>query len=120
MSIFNPPHFLRHIGMPTLREFTEAHALGAHLTLDWTLDEVALPAMVSQAVEALATELPTREITTEARTLLREEVGKSGNLPIFVMAYMMSLWCGWSLIRMFLSLAYAPQGVRRVRFCAVR
>ena len=24
-SIFNPPHFLRHIGMPTLKEFTEKH-----------------------------------------------------------------------------------------------
>ena len=33
MSVFNPPHFLRHIGMPTLREFTEAHVLGTHLTV---------------------------------------------------------------------------------------
>ena len=54
MSVFNPPHFLRHIGMPTLREFTEAHVLGSHLTLDWTQEEGTLPAMVSQAVEALA------------------------------------------------------------------
>ena len=49
MSVFNPPHFLRHIGMPTLREFTEAHVLGPHLTLDWTQEEATLPAMVSQA-----------------------------------------------------------------------
>lgn len=63
MNVFNPPHFLRHIGMPTLREFTEAHVLGPYLTLDWTQDEATLPAMVSQAVEALATELPTREMT---------------------------------------------------------
>lgn len=75
MSIFNPPHFLRHIGMPTLREFTEAHVLGPHLTLDWTLDEAALPAMVSQAVETLATELPTREMTTEARKAIADALG---------------------------------------------
>ena len=75
MSIFNPPHFLRHIGMPTLREFTEAHVLGPHLTLDWTLDESALPAMVSQAVETLATELPSREMTTEARKAIADALG---------------------------------------------
>ena len=67
MSVFNPPHFLRHIGMPPLREFTEAHVLGPYLTLDWTQEEATLPAMVSQAVEALATELPTREMTPEER-----------------------------------------------------
>ncbi len=75
MSIFNPPHFLRHIGMPTLREFTEAHVLGPHLTLDWTLDEAALPAMVSQAVETLATELPTREMTMDARKAIADALG---------------------------------------------
>ncbi len=75
MSIFNPPHFLRHIGMPTLREFTEAHVLGPHLMLDWTLDEAALPAMVSQAVETLATELPTREMTMDARKAIADALG---------------------------------------------
>lgn len=75
MSVFNPPHFLRHIGMPTLREFTEAHVLGAHLTLDWAQDEAALPAMVSQAVEALAAELPTREMASEERRAIADALG---------------------------------------------
>ena len=74
-SIFNPPHFFRHIGMPTLREFTEAHPLAAYLILDWTQDEATLPAMLSQAVEALADELPTREITPEQRKEIADVLG---------------------------------------------
>ena len=74
-SIFNPPHFLRHIGMPTLREFAEAHPLAAHLTLDWVQEEATLPAMVSKAVEALATELPTRELTPEQRKTIVDALG---------------------------------------------
>ena len=75
MSVFNLPHFLRHIGMPTMREFTETHVLGAHLSLDWTQDEAALPAMVSQAVEALAAELPTREMASEERRAIADALG---------------------------------------------
>lgn len=75
MSIFNPPHFLRHIGMPTLREFTEAHVLGSYLILDWTQDEATLPAMVSQAVEALASDLPMREMTPEERKAIADALG---------------------------------------------
>lgn len=75
MSVFNPPHFLRHIGMPTLREFTEAHILEPYLDLDWTQDETALPAMVSQAVEALATELSTREMGDEQRKGIADALG---------------------------------------------
>lgn len=74
-SVFNPPHFLRHIGMPTLREFTEAHVLGPHLTLDWSQDEATLPAMVSLAVEALATDLPSRELTPEQRKAIADALG---------------------------------------------
>ena len=74
-SIFNPPHFLRHIGMPTLKEFTEKHPLAAHLILDWTQEEATLPAMLSQAVEALADELPTREITPEQRKATADALG---------------------------------------------
>jgi hypothetical protein len=75
MSIFNPPHFLRHIGMPTLREFTEAHPLATHLTLDWMQEEAALSAMVSQAVETLATELSTRDVTPEQRKATADALG---------------------------------------------
>jgi hypothetical protein len=61
--------------MPTLREFTEAHVIGAHLTLDWTQDEATLPALVSQAAETLATELPTREMTAEERKATADALG---------------------------------------------
>jgi len=74
-SIFNPPHFLRHIGMPTLREFTEAHVIGVHLSLDWTQDEATLPAMVSQTVETLATELSTRDMSPEQRKEVADALG---------------------------------------------
>jgi hypothetical protein len=67
MSVFNPPHFLRHIGMPTLRQFTEAHVLGPYLTIDWTMDAEWLPTAVNEAVEALAARLPTLEITDDQR-----------------------------------------------------
>ncbi|MEA1053332.1 hypothetical protein U5801_26530 [Lamprobacter modestohalophilus] len=75
MNVFNPPHFLRHIGMPTLREFTEVHLLGPHLSLDWTQEDAGLPAMLSQAVEALASELPTRAITDAARKDIADALG---------------------------------------------
>lgn len=75
MQIFNPPHFLRHIGMPTLREFTEAHPLGQHLALDWTGDASALPAMVHEAVETLAAQLPSREMADEERQAIAQRLG---------------------------------------------
>jgi hypothetical protein len=53
MKIFNPAHFLRHISMPTLREFTDAHPLGPSLTIDWSLAQEILPALVNEAVAQL-------------------------------------------------------------------
>jgi hypothetical protein len=42
MTIFNPAHFLRHISMPTLREFTDAHPLGQSQAIDWSLAQELL------------------------------------------------------------------------------
>jgi hypothetical protein len=75
LSVFNPPHFLRHIGMPTLQEFTEAHILGPHLNVDWSQEAGLLPALVTQAVETLASELPTQEISPEERKTITESLG---------------------------------------------
>lgn len=75
MNVFNPAHFLRHIGMPTLREFTEAHLLGPYLMLDWTQPEAMLPAMVSQAVQTLASELRTRQMVPEAHKAIADALG---------------------------------------------
>lgn len=36
MKVFNARHFLRHVSMPTLRQFTDGHILGARLLVDWT------------------------------------------------------------------------------------
>lgn len=53
MKVFNARHFLRHVSMPTLREFTEAHILGARLTIDWSQPPESLPTAVSDAVDAI-------------------------------------------------------------------
>lgn len=69
MSVFNAPHFLRHIGMPTLREFVEEHVLGKYLIIDWQQDEAGLPAAVNDAVEALG-----ERLEHEANEQLREDI----------------------------------------------
>lgn len=53
MKVFNARHFLRHVSMPTLQEFTEAHILGARLAVDWTQPPESLPAALSDAVDAI-------------------------------------------------------------------
>lgn len=51
MKVFNPRHFLRHISMPTLREFADAHVLAPRLRIDWTAAEETLPGGVCDAVD---------------------------------------------------------------------
>ena len=53
MKVFNARHFLRHISMPTLREFTDTHVLWQRLTIDWTQPPESLPAAISDAVDAM-------------------------------------------------------------------
>lgn len=53
MKIFNPAHFLRHVSMPTLREFTTAHPIAPRLTIDWDGPADAMAATVIAAIEAL-------------------------------------------------------------------
>ncbi len=58
MKIFSPAHFLRHVSMPTLREFTDAHHLGRRLTIDWDSPAETLPTKINEAIEALQASLP--------------------------------------------------------------
>ena len=50
MTIFNHAHFLRHISLPTLRQFTDAHPLGPELAIDWGQPEDTLPRLLNDAV----------------------------------------------------------------------
>ena len=67
MKIFNPAHFLRHISMPTLREFTDAHPLGQSLAIDWSLAQELLPTVVNDAVALLDATMQGAEMTQAER-----------------------------------------------------
>ncbi len=67
MKVFNPRHFLRHISMPTLREFADAHVLAPRLRIDWTVAEETLPSGVCDAVDELWTALAAGGMTAEER-----------------------------------------------------
>lgn len=67
MRIFNPPHFLRHISMPTLREFTDGHHFGPSLVIDWAGPEDQLPQAVNAAVAAIEATLADSELAPEVR-----------------------------------------------------
>ena len=74
MKIFNAAHFLRHISMPTLREFTQAHPISAHLSIDWTLAEESLPKLVCDAVSALDASLAGSTCTVGERERLQQNL----------------------------------------------
>lgn len=74
MSIFNPRHFLRHISMPTLREFADAHALGASLAIDWTEPPEVLPTKINHAVEAVEASLASPDLPLAQRDDLARNV----------------------------------------------
>lgn len=62
MKVFNPRHFLQHISMPTLREFTEAHVLNTSLNIDWEQASETLPSILADAVDVLDTSLQNSEL----------------------------------------------------------
>lgn len=74
MKIFNPRHFLRHISMPTLREFTEAHMLHARLNIDWKQAPETLPTQLADAVEALDASLPNSDLPTAEREAIGHNI----------------------------------------------
>ncbi len=72
MKVFNAKHFLRHIGMPTLQQFTQHHVLGKHLCIDWSASLDALPGLLCDAVESL--EQTARSKDTEERQRLEQDL----------------------------------------------
>lgn len=74
MKVFNSKHFLRHISMPTLRQFADGHVLGARLAVDWGLPPEALPAAVNEAVQALETQLTAPDLDTAQREALEHDL----------------------------------------------
>lgn len=74
MKIFNPRHFLRHISMPTLREFTEAHVLNSRLNIDWEQPPETLPTQLADAVEALDASLPNSDLPAAEREAIGHDI----------------------------------------------
>jgi hypothetical protein len=72
LKIFSPAHFLRHVSMPTLQEFTDAHPIGSRLSIDWNSDPDTLPAKVNAAIDELQASL-------NAEGLSREEAAAIGD-----------------------------------------
>jgi len=73
MQVFNARHFLRHIGMPTLQEFTTAHVLGPRLSIDWSRPAATLPAVVADAVDGIALALRDPALAASARRALEQD-----------------------------------------------
>lgn len=53
MKVFNARHFLRHVSLPTLRQFTESHLLAPRLAIDWSQPADKLSELVCDAVDAV-------------------------------------------------------------------
>lgn len=79
MKVFNARHFLRHISMPTLRQFTDGHVLGARLNLDWSSPADSLPAGVGDSVQDLETRLLVQSL-----------------IPLNARLLNMTCVCGWT------------------------
>ena len=63
MTIFNHAHFLRHISLPTLRQFTDAHPLGPELAIDWGQPEDTLPRLLNDALTIKQDSLSNAELS---------------------------------------------------------
>jgi hypothetical protein len=74
MKVFNARHFLRHISMPTLKQFTDGHVLGARLNVDWSLSADSLPAAVGDAVQDLENLLTTPEFDATERPAVEHDL----------------------------------------------
>ena len=65
MKVFNSAHFLRHISMPILREFTQQHPLAQHFNIDWNEETEKLPATVIKAVSGFEDSLLDTQLSRE-------------------------------------------------------
>lgn len=60
--------------MPILREFTQAHPISSHLSIDWTQAEELLPKLVCDAVNALDASLAGSTFTVGERERLQQNL----------------------------------------------
>ena len=74
MKIFNPAHFLRHVSMPTLREFTDAHPIAPRLTIDWDSDPDTLPVKLNAAIEAMQAALTEDGLSAEEASAIADDL----------------------------------------------
>ncbi len=74
MKIFNARHFLRHLSMPTLQEFTEKHVLGSRLAVDWTQSPDLLPTAVADLVDDIETSLQDKAIDPVDRKAIEQDL----------------------------------------------
>ena len=74
MKVFNARHFLRHIGMPTLQYFAEAHPLGKRLSIDWALSPDLLPATLSDAIDQLGAVSQHAALTADEREAIEQDI----------------------------------------------
>lgn len=74
MKIFSPAHFLRHVSMPTLREFTDAHPIASRLTIDWDSEPDTLPAKVNAAIDALHVSLAADGLSADEASAISEDL----------------------------------------------
>jgi hypothetical protein len=74
MVVFNDRHFLRHISMPTLREFAQQHKISPKLNIDWQAQADTLHALVVNELDRLEESLAQGELVAEARKDLEHDL----------------------------------------------
>ena len=74
MLVFNDRHFLRHISMPTLREFTQQHKISPKLNIDWEAAADTLHALVGKELDRLEESLVHGALEVESRKDLEHDL----------------------------------------------
>jgi len=72
MKVFNPNHFLCHISMPTLREFTEAQKLSSWLKMDWEEKRKPLHVTLVDTIQSLDDRLQKEKLPSKERNALQD------------------------------------------------
>lgn len=65
MQVFNSNHFLRHISLPTLRQFTEQHVIAPRLAIDWSRPETDLHRDICAGIDAIAEAIQSGTMSAE-------------------------------------------------------
>lgn len=67
MKVFNDRHFLRHISVTALKEFTQNHVLGARINIDWSDMSESLASRISDLVQDLEQSLKSEVMEAQER-----------------------------------------------------